>query len=47
MAFPEYFCTITVFSLSGEYVIGVFLPGGVFLPCYYGLKFLLRSHEMK
>ena len=29
--FSEYFCTITIFSLYGEYVVVRFpLPGGVF-----------------
>ena len=31
--FPRIFCTITAFSLYGEYVVRSFLPGGVFLPC--------------
>ena len=32
VAFSEYFCVITVFSLYGEYVVLVrfFLPGGFF-----------------
>ena len=29
-AFSGYFCTITVFSLIGEYVVRFFLPDGVF-----------------
>ena len=42
VAFSEYFCTFTVFSLYGEYgVLYVFsLPGGVFLPCDHGLDLL-------
>ena len=42
VAFSEYFCTITVFSLYGEYVERFFLPGGVFLPCDHGLDFLRK-----
>ena len=37
--FPSIFCTITVFSLYGEYVVYFFLPDGVFLPCDHGLDF--------
>ena len=37
--FPEYFCIITVFSSYGGYVVRVFLPGDVFLPCDHGLDF--------
>ena len=40
VAFSEYFCTITVLCLYGEYVVRFFLPGGVFLPCDHGLDFL-------
>ena len=40
VAFSEYFCTITIFSLYGEYVVRFFLPGGVFLPCDHGLDLL-------
>ena len=37
VAFSEYFCTITAFSLYGEYVVLRFpLPDGVFLPCDNG-----------
>ena len=28
--FPSIFCTISAFSLYGEYVVRSFLPGGVF-----------------
>ena len=39
VAFSEYFCTIAVVSLYGEYVIPVrlFPSDGVFLPCDHGL----------
>ena len=37
--FPSIFCTISVFSLYGEYVVRSFLPNGVFLPCGHGLDF--------
>ena len=41
VAFPEYFCTITVFPLYGEYVVRCFLPDDdIFLPCDHGLDFL-------
>ena len=33
------FCTIAVFSLYREYVVRLFLPDGVFLPCDHGLGF--------
>ena len=33
------FCTISAFSLFGEYVVRSFLPNGVFLPCDHGLDF--------
>ena len=39
VAFSEYFCTIAVFSLYGEYVVRSFFPNGVFLPCDHGLDF--------
>ena len=40
VAFSEYFCTISAFSLYGEYVLRSFLPnGGVFLRCDHGLDF--------
>ena len=39
VAFSEYFCTITVFSLYGEYVVRFPLPDGVYLPCDHGLDF--------
>ena len=39
VAFSEYFCTITAFSLYGEYVARFPLPDGVFLPCDHGLDF--------
>ena len=39
VAFSEFFFTITVFSLYGEYVVLFFLPDGVFLPCENGLDF--------
>ena len=39
-AFSEYFfCTISAFSLYGEYIVRSFLPNGVFLPCDNGLDF--------
>ena len=37
--FPNMFCTISAFSLCGEYVVRSFLPNGVFLPCDHGLDF--------
>ena len=33
-------CTISAFSLYGEYVVGSFLPDGGFLPCGHGLDIL-------
>ena len=40
VAFSEYFCTITVFSLYGEYVVRCPLPDdGVFLPSDHGPDF--------
>ena len=39
VAFSEYFCTITVFSLYDKYVVRFSLPDGVFLPCDHGLDF--------
>ena len=39
-AFSEYFCTIVVLFLYGEYVVRSFLPDDVFLPCDHGLDFL-------
>ena len=43
VAFSEYFfCTISAFSLYGEYVVRSFLPDGhrgVFLPSDHGLDF--------
>ena len=41
VALSEYFYTITVFSLYGEYVLIFPLPGGVFLPCDHGLDFVI------
>ena len=38
--FPSFFCTISAFSLYGEYIVRSFLPNGVFLPCDQGLDFL-------
>ena len=38
--FSGIFCTITVFSLYGEYVVHSPLAGGVFLPCDHGLDYL-------
>ena len=35
--FPSIFCTISAFSLYGEYVVRSFLLDGVFLPCDHGL----------
>ena len=37
--FPSIFCTISAFSLYGEYVVRSFLPNGVFLSCDHGLDF--------
>ena len=37
--FPSIFCTISDFSLYGEYVVRSFLPNGVFLPRDHGLDF--------
>ena len=37
--FSEYFCTVAIFSLYGEYVVRSFLPDDVFLPCDHGLSF--------
>ena len=41
LLFPEYFCTVDVLSLYGEYYVLVrfFLPDGVSLPCDHGLEF--------
>ena len=39
VAFSEYFCTITLFSLYRRSVVSFFLPDGVFLPCDHGLDF--------
>ena len=39
VAFFEYFCTISAFSLYGEYVVRSFFPNDVFLPCDHGLDF--------
>ena len=38
------FCTISVFSLYGEYVVRSFLPNGVFLACDHGLDFFKALH---
>ena len=45
--FPSIFCTISAFSLYGEYVVRSFLPDGllyfvfcIFQPCDHGLDFL-------
>ena len=35
--FPSIFCTISAFSLYGEYVVRSFLPNGFILPCDHGL----------
>ena len=40
VSFSEYFCTVTVFSVYGEYVVRFPLPDGVFLPCNHRLDFL-------
>ena len=37
--FPSTLCTITIFSLYGEYVVRSFLLDDVFLPCDIGLDF--------
>ena len=42
--FPSIFCTISAFSLYGEYVARSFLPNGVFLPCDHGLDFFLSAY---
>ena len=42
--FPSIFCTITVFSWYGKYVVRFFLPDGVFLPCKHGLDFDKRFY---
>ena len=34
-----FFCTISAFSLYGEYVVRSFLPNGLFLTCDHGLDF--------
>ena len=39
VAISEYFDTIAVFSLCGEYVARFPLPGGVLIPCDHGLDF--------
>ena len=39
VAFSEYFCTITVFYLYGEYAVRFFLPDGGYLPYDHGLDF--------
>ena len=39
VAFSEYFWTIAIFSLYGEYIVRSFLLDGVFLPCDHGLDF--------
>ena len=41
--FPSIFCTITVFSLYGEYAVRFPLLDGVFLPCDHGLDFDISS----
>ena len=40
---PSTFCTISAFSLNGEYVIRSFLLNGVFLPCDHGLDFFFLT----
>ena len=42
---PSIFCTISTFSLYGEYVVRSFLPNGVFLPCDHGLDFEISLCE--
>ena len=44
VALSEYFCTIAICSLYGEYIVRFFLPGGVFLPCDHGLDFFTSAH---
>ena len=39
VAFSEYFCTVSVFSLYWEDVVRFFLTDGVFLPCDHVLDF--------
>ena len=48
-AFRVFFCTISAFSLYGEYVVCSLLPNGVLLPCDHGLDFdisLLRKNSI-
>ena len=45
--FPSIFCTISAFSLHGEYVVSSFFPKSVFLPCNHGLDFLLMCEFNK
>ena len=50
VAFSEYFRTITVVSLYGEYVVPTlvrfFLPDGVFLSCDHRLDFFTSAQTM-
>ena len=39
--FFRVFCTVSAFSLHGEYVVRSFLPNGVFLPCDHELDFFI------
>ena len=38
------FCTISAFSLYGEYVVRSFPPNSVFLPCDHELDFLTSGY---
>ena len=42
--FREFFCTISAFTLYGEYVVRFFLPDGVFLSCDHELDFLTSAY---
>ena len=42
--FPTIFCTISAFSLYGEYVVRSFLPNGFFLSCDQGLDFFTSTY---
>ena len=45
--FPSIFCTISAYSLFGEYVVRVFLPNGAFLPCDHGLDFWHQGRQTR
>ena len=44
--FPSIFCTVSAFSLYGEYVVRSFLPNGFILPCDHGLDFWHKKLTM-